>query len=63
VGDSRQYVSGPLATWEVNPRVKGKHQFASDYRNDPNAAAAKYECKPTRAIDAYFRNPIFKQAA
>lgn len=60
---SREYVSGPLATWDVNPRVKGKHQFEDDYRTDPNAAAAKYECKPTRAIDAFYRNPdIFKQA-
>jgi hypothetical protein len=54
--ESREFVSGPFATWVVNPRVKGKHQFAADYRKDPNAAAAKYECKPTRAIDAYFRN-------
>lgn len=60
---STYYVSGPLATWDVNPRVKGKHQFATDYRKDPDAAAAKYECKPVRATDAYFRNPqIFKMA-
>lgn len=51
------YVSGPLATWEVNPRVSGKEQFASDYRKTPAEAAAKYECKPTRATDAFFRNP------
>lgn len=54
---STYYVSGPLATWEVNPRVTGKDQFATDYRKSPDAAAAKYECKPTRATDAYFRNP------
>lgn len=51
------YVSGPLATWEVNPRVSGKEQFASDYRKTPAEAAAKYECRPTRATDAFFRNP------
>ena len=28
---SRHYVSGPKATWEVNPRVPGKHVFAEDY--------------------------------
>lgn len=57
------YVSGPLATWDVNPRVEGKHQFATDYRKAPDEAAAKYECKPTRATDAYFRNPeIFRMA-
>jgi hypothetical protein len=61
--ESREYVSGPLATWEVNPRVTGKDKFASDYRKDPIAAAAKYECKPSRAVNLYFRNQeIFKQA-
>lgn len=64
VGPSSIYFSsGPFATWEVNPLRKGKHEFASDYRTNPEEAAAMYECKPTRATDAYFRNPaIFKQA-
>jgi hypothetical protein len=53
---SRHYVSGPLATWEVNPRVKGKEAFAEDYREDPIMARAKYECRPARAINPYFRN-------
>lgn len=60
---SQHYVSGPLATWEVNPRIKGKEDFQEDYDNDPDEAASMYECKPTRATDAYFRNPvIFDQA-
>lgn len=54
--DSRHFVSGPLATWEVNPRVKGRESFAGDYREDPVMARAKYECKPARAINPYFRN-------
>jgi hypothetical protein len=54
--DSRHYVSGPLATWLVNPRVKGKEAFAQDYIDDPIMARAKYECKPARAINPYFRN-------
>lgn len=65
VGDENSiyYASGPYATWEVNPRISGPEAFASDYRKDPDEAAAKYECKPTRAVDAYFRNPvIFRQA-
>lgn len=53
---SRHYVSGPLSTWEVNPRVKGKEVFAEDYREDPIMARAKYECRPARAINPYFRN-------
>lgn len=60
---SIHYVSGPLATWEVNPRVHGPEDFQEDYDNDPEEAASMYECRPTRATDAYFRNPvIFDQA-
>jgi hypothetical protein len=60
---SKEFVSGPLATWEVNPRVPGREAFEADYRQDPSAAAAKYECKPSRSTDAYFRNPnLFKQS-
>ncbi len=54
--DSRHYVSGPLPTWEVNPRVKGKEAFAQDYDEDPIMARARYECRPARAINPYFRN-------
>lgn len=53
---SRYYVSGPLATWEANPRIKGKESFAEDYEKDPALAEAKYECKPRRAINPYFAN-------
>jgi hypothetical protein len=53
---SRHYVSGPLATWEVNPRVKSKEAFEADYNEDPIMARAKYECKPSRAVNPYFRN-------
>lgn len=53
---SRYYVSGPLATWEANPRISGKEAFAEDYEKDPAMAEAKYECKPRRAINPYFAN-------
>ena len=60
---SIHYVSGPNATWEVNPRVTGKDKYSEDYDKDPLGSAAKYECKPTRATDPYFKNKeIFKQA-
>lgn len=55
---SRRYVSGPLATWQVNPRVHGKEAFADDYREDPVMARAKYECAPALAISPYFRNGV-----
>ena len=61
--ESIHYVSGPLATWDVNPRIKGKEDFAEDYRKDPDEAASMYECKPKRATDAYFRNPMIFQVA
>lgn len=65
VGDeaSIYYASGPYATWQVNPRVRGPEDFASDYRKDPEESAAKYECKPYRAVDSFFRNQlIFQQS-
>lgn len=55
---SQYYVSGPHATWEVNPRVKGKIQFAKAYDKDPIKARAQYECVPARAEEPYFRNSI-----
>ena len=60
---SIHFVSGPLATWEVNPRIDGKEAFAEDYAEDPVGSAAKYECKPSRAIDAFFKNmSIFRES-
>lgn len=55
-GASRHYVSGPLATWAVNPRVKGPEAFAEDYNEDPVMARSMYECRPARAVNPYFRN-------
>jgi hypothetical protein len=72
---SKHYVSGPHATWEVNPRVQRhcvnhdrftsgcelcwnrcKAAFQDDYDEDPIFARAKYECRPSRAINPYFAN-------
>ena len=59
---SQHYVSGPLATWEVNPRIKGKEVFAEAYRKNPELAAAMYECRPTSSQAGYFRQmSIFDQ--
>jgi hypothetical protein len=52
---SPHYVSGPRATWDVNPRVK-RSDFDYDYSKDVALAKAKYECKPSRAINPYFGN-------
>lgn len=53
--ESRYYTSGPYATWDVHPN-RTKADFAEDYRKDPIMARTKYECKPERAINPYFRN-------
>lgn len=52
---SRYYASGPYATWEVHP-LRRKIDFHSDYQKDPVVARAKYECKPERAVNPFFRN-------
>jgi hypothetical protein len=59
---SRHYVSGPLATWDVNPRISGKSDFQDDYDKDPIMAAAKYECRPSFAVNHYFSNEIALRA-
>lgn len=59
---SRHYVSGPLATWDVNPSTS-KFDYLQDYEDDPVEAAAKYECKPALAINAYFTNELAVRAA
>lgn len=52
---SRYYTSGPHATWDVHPN-RTREQFEDDYKKDRVMARTKYECKPERAIDPYFRN-------
>ena len=53
---SRHYVSGPLPTWKVNPRIKGKEAFAEDYAEDESMAKGMYECDPDWSISPFFRN-------
>jgi hypothetical protein len=52
---SRYFASGPHATWEANP-LRKKEQFADDYDKDAILARAKFEAKPSRAIDPFFKN-------
>ncbi len=59
---SQYYCSGPYATWDVNP-TKTRAMFDNDFADDPIEAAARLECKPSRAVSPYFRNFFaFKQA-
>lgn len=53
---SRHYVSGPLCTWDVNPRVRGRKDFEEDYAENERMAMSMYECKPSNVVDPYFKN-------
>lgn len=60
--DSRYYVSGPLATWEVNPKITGPEDFQEDFDEDPYRALATYACKPQKSPNRFFRNtPLVDQ--
>jgi hypothetical protein len=73
---SRHYVSGPLPTWEVNPNfdqfervaVEGSDElvpaiYVEDYEEDAAMAKAKYECKPSKASNPFFRNEFLVRSA
>lgn len=55
--DSNYYVSGPHATWVVNP-LRKREDFKMDYLQNPVEAAAKYECKPAESSNPYFRDIV-----
>lgn len=43
------------ATWDVRTDVsRDDPGIASDYANDPDDAAARYECRPMEAVNAFF---------
>lgn len=73
---SRHYVSGPLPTWAVNPNfnkfekvaVAGTTElvpdvYVADYEEDPALAKAKYECKPSKASNPFFRNEFLVRSS
>jgi hypothetical protein len=73
---SRHYVSGPLPTWVVNPnfkrfelvKVEGTDElvpeiYREDYEEDATMAKAKYECKPSKASNPYFRNEFLVRSS
>lgn len=55
---SQYYISGPYATWEVNPRVSDPSYFQEDYDEDPEMARAMYECRPSGAINRFMRDDV-----
>lgn len=73
---SRHYASGPLPTWVVNPNFKKFERVAvegtdelvpeiyvEDYKEDSAMAKAKYECKPSKASNPFFRNEFLVRSA
>ena len=68
---SNYFVSGPIKTWDVNPRfdniervivpgsefpVPNVPSIVKDYRLNPAYARAKYECLPELSPNRYFKN-------
>lgn len=69
---STKYASGPLATWDVNPRFNKYERIAmpgsyfgtipnvasyrEQYETDPVEARAKYECAPEKSTNPYFKD-------
>lgn len=75
---SRFYVSGPIPTWDVNPRydvyerievpgatepVPNVPSIIGDYASDPAYARAKYECRPELAEHRFMGNDAAIAAA
>jgi hypothetical protein len=56
--DSQYYISGPHATWDVNPRVSDRKSFEDDYNEDPEMAQAMYECRPPSAVNRFMRDDV-----
>lgn len=55
--ESTYYLSGPHSTWDVNPRVsRNAPEIVRAYNDDPEYAAAKYECQPPKASNRYIRS-------
>lgn len=54
---SRHYVSGPLATWQVNP-LRKRSDFDQEYEDDPVLSKSRYECDPAAAVNPYFSNEV-----
>jgi hypothetical protein len=59
--ETRHYVSGPLATWIVNP-LRTKADFDAEYEDDPVLAKARYECDPAAAVNPFFSNEAAVEA-
>ena len=51
---SRKYPSR-AATWEVNP-LRKRSDFDQAYRDDPEDAQCRYECRPVSSSHRFFRN-------
>lgn len=78
-GDSSRYfVSGPAATWEVNPRyeqfdfidvpgasvpVPDVPSIVEDYESNPAYARGKYECRPSLSENRFMSNDAAIYAA
>ena len=57
-GSDSQFYADLAATWEVRPSVsRDDPTIRSDYEDDPDEAAAKYECIPMEIVHGFFEMP------
>ena len=59
---SQWYVSGPYATWEVNPKVS-RESLQEHFDSDPEKASAMYAARPPRSTNVFIRNETAIDAA
>lgn len=53
---STWYVSGPCATWDVNPRVnRDDPAMEEQFEMDPEMFASMYECKPNYSVNRFIK--------
>lgn len=60
--ESPWYVSGPYATWEVNPKVT-KESMAHHFKENYEKAMAMYAAKPPKSSNTFIRNETAVDAA
>jgi hypothetical protein len=58
LGPNASYYADLAATWDVRPSVSRQDAgIVEDYENDPDEAAALYECIPMETVDAFIEMP------
>lgn len=57
IGEESNKYPSRAATWEVNP-LRKRSDFDDAYRDDPEDAQCRYECRPVSSSHRFFRNLV-----